>query len=370
MTSTSTGPEAGVAEQGEQPPPRRRLPFYGWLDERYRLQEVDEFIRHKQVPIHRQSYWYFFGGVALFFFAIQVITGALLLVYYRADVDTAYESIQHLMSHVQFGWLVRSIHVWSANLMVLAVFIHMFSVFYMKAYRKPRELTWVTGVILMLLSLGFGFSGYLLPWNEISLFATKVGTDMVGAVPLIGDFALRLLRGGDAVTGATLSRFFGIHVAILPGLFFLVILGHLLFIQRQGMADDRQGIKSMPFFPNFFLRELLLWLIVLDLLAILAVLFPGELGQKADLLAPAPAGIKPEWYFLFMFETLKFIPPHVGPFEGEVLGILLFGAIGLLWLLVPFFDRDDHWWGARWLRILVTVFLVYAVAMTVKGMMS
>jgi cytochrome b6 len=370
MTLSSTGaePRPGGNATGRSPSIPSRL--YGWLDERYRITDVVEFARHKSVPVHRGSIWYFFGGVALFLFVVQVVTGALLLIYYRADIDVAFESIQHIMSHVKFGWLVRSVHVWSANLMVLAVFIHMFSVFFMRAYRRPRELTWVTGVLLFVLSLGFGFSGYLLPWNEISLFATKVGTDIVGVVPVIGEFALRLLRGGDDVSGATLSRFFGLHVAILPAIFVLLLFAHLLFIQRQGMSKDRPGMTTMPFVPNFALREAVLWLAVINVLAILAVLYPGELGHKADLLAPAPAGIKPEWYFLFMFETLKFIPPHVGPIEGELLGVLGFGVVGLAWLLIPFIDRHDDWWGARWLRGTVVIFLIYAAVMTMKGMVS
>jgi cytochrome b6 len=373
MTSTSTGAEHATGDGGPAAAGRDGgllSRAHAWLDARYDLSAIESFARHKTVPVHRQSIWYYFGGVAVFFFVVQVLSGALLLVYYRADIDVAFESIQHLMSHVKFGWLVRSVHVWSANLMVLAVFVHMFSVFFMKTYRRPRELTWVSGVLLLVLVLGFGFSGYLLPWNEISLFATKVGTDMVGAVPMIGTFALKLLRGSEAVTGATLSRFFALHIAILPAIFTLILAGHLLFIQRQGMSQEHPGTRSMRFVPDFLLRELLLWLIVLDVLAVLAVTLPGELGHKADLLASAPAGIKPEWYFLAMFETLKLIPAHVGPLEGEVVGIVGFGLLGIAWGALPFYDRSDRWWGSRWLRVVVVLGLVYALAMTVKGILT
>ena len=192
---------------------------------------------------------------------------------------------------------------------------------------------------MFFLALGFGFSGYLLPWNELAFFATKVGTDIAGAVPLVGKPIMVFLRGGEDVTGATLSRFFGFHVAVLPGIFTVILGVHLLLVQRQGMSEPlghedegTAGRKTMPFFPNFLLRDLLLWLIVLNLLAILAVFFPWELGRKADLFASAPAGIKPEWYFLFMFQTLKYIPGKLWLVDGEVFGIMLFGFAGLLWL--------------------------------------
>jgi cytochrome b6 len=344
--------------------------WFRWLDERYKMRDIEEFARHKTVPVHRQSHWYFFGGIALFLFVVQVVSGALLLVYYRADAGGAFESVQFIMSRVQFGWLVRSIHVWSANIMVFAVVMHMFSVFFLGAFSKPRELTWLTGMVLLVLSLAFGFSGYLLPWNEISLFATKVGTDMVAAVPVAGTFLLRLLRGSDEVTGATLSRFFGLHIAILPGIFTIFLFLHLLFIQRQGMHEPEveNPRRPMPFFPDFFLREMLIWLIVINVLAVIAVVVPSELGVKADLLAPAPAGIKPEWYFLFMFETLKLIPAHVGPFEGEVLGILGFGILGLWWAFLPFLSRGEGL--GRGARLAGIVLLIYASLMTVKGMIT
>jgi len=141
--------------------------LFNWFDERYKIRGFIEFMSHKSVPQHRHSIWYYFGGVSLFLFIIQVVTGILLLLYYRVGEDSSYESVQFIVSKVKFGWLIRSIHSWSANLMILAVFIHMFSVYFTKAYRKPRELTWVTGFLLLILSLTFGFSGYLLPWNEL-----------------------------------------------------------------------------------------------------------------------------------------------------------------------------------------------------------
>ena len=349
--------------------------LYGWIDQRVQLGELVEFMGKKYVPIHRGSVWYYFGGVSLFLFIIQVVTGILLLLYYKGSDQLAFESIQFLMSKVRFGWLIRSVHSWSANLFILAAVIHMFSVYFERAYRPPREITWLTGMFMLFLGLGFGFSGYLLPWNELAFFATKVGTDIAGVLPLVGKPLLVFLRGGEDVTGATLSRFFGFHVAVLPGIFTVLLAIHLLMVQRQGMSvppglEEHEGGTQarMPFFPNFLLRDLLLWLIVLNVIAILAVFFPWELGRKADPFAAAPAGIRPEWYFLFMFQTLKYFPAHVAFVDGEVLGVLLFGAAGILWLLVPFWDRRSAR-GERSRRVtyLGIFVLLYMIVFTILG---
>ena len=353
------------------------LALYRWIDERVELRDLIEFMGKKYVPVHEHSVWYYFGGVSLFLFIIQVVTGILLLFYYKGSEELAFESIQFIMSKVEFGWLIRSIHSWAANLFILAAIIHMFSVYFTKAYRKPREITWLTGMAMLFLGMGFGFSGYLLPWNELAFFATKVGTDIAGVVPVIGKPIMILLRGGEDVTGATLSRMFGFHVAIFPGLFVVFLGIHLLLVQRQGMSEpigfenSPANQKTMPFFPNFLLRDLLLWLLVLNVIAVLAVLFPWELGVKADPFAPAPSGIKPEWYFMFMFQSLKYIPAQVLFVDGEVLGILLFGFAGLIWTLVPFWDRKSAAGQQNRLVNYVGLFVVlYMILFTILGWLA
>ena len=182
--------------------------------------------------------------------------------------------------------------------------------------------------------LGFGFTGFLLPWKQLSFFATKVGSSIAGSLPVIGHFAMRFMRGGDDVTGATLTRFFGFHVAVLPMLTTALLGLHLALIQRQGMPipegleEEARTHKPIRFVPNFMMREGVVWLAGLAALAALAAFFPWELGTKADAFASAPAGIRPEWYFMYMFQTLKDLPAKIGPIDGEMVGILGFGLGG------------------------------------------
>jgi cytochrome b6 len=325
-------------------------PLRAWLDERLALGEVMEALRHKTVPHHRYSVWYYFGGMTLFLFGIQVGTGALLLLYYRPSAAEAYESVQFIVTRVPFGWLVRSIHAWSANLMVASATAHLFSVLFLHAYRRPRELTWLSGVLLLLLTLAFGFTGYLLPWNEVSFFATRVGTDIAAAIPVIGRSIVRFMRGGDDVTGATLTRLFGFHVAVLPAAASALVALHLLLVQRHGMsvppsverqaADRPAAVRAMPFIPHFLLRDLFAWTIVLAALAGLSTIYPWELGTKADPFAPAPAGIRPEWYFLWAFETLKHVPSAVAGINGELIAVAVMAAGVIAALLLPFMAGD------------------------------
>lgn len=346
-----------------------------WLDERLSISTLSRTAQKKEVPLHRQSIWYYFGGMTLFLFVVQVVTGILLLLYYRPSAENAFESVQFIMTEVKFGWLIRSIHAWSANLMILTLFIHMFSVYFMRAYNRPRELTWVSGVVLLLISVGFGFSGYLLPWNEVSFFATKVGTDIAGVIPIAGKTMLRFLRGGEEVTGATLTRFFGFHVAVLPALATVFIGLHVLLVQLHGMhvpARYEKNYRRMKFFPNFIMRDLIGWILAIGVLAALAALFPWELGVKADAFAPAPAGIKPEWYFLFMFQTLKYIPAKIFMFDGEVIGVLFFTLAGVALLVIPFINRSPEQYPRR--RMIFNVFgliaLLYIAVMTVVGYLA
>ncbi len=347
-----------------------------FLHERLGLDVLQQLGSQKHVPLHACTPFYYLGGMALFLFIVQVVTGALLALYYKPAPDQAFESVQSIMTEIDFGWLIRSAHSWSANLLIGVLFLHALTTYMMRAYRRPRELTWVTGLLLLSLFMAFGFSGYLLPWNKLSFFATRVGTAIVGAVPVIGHQLLLLARSGENVTGDTLARFYALHVTILP-LVTLGLLGvHLFLVQKHGMSvPGREGathgpddVPSMPFVPHFLLRDMVGWYLALTLLAALAALFPWELGEKANPFGAAPEGIKPEWYFLFMFQTLKLLPAKIGPFEGEVLGILTFGLCGLVVLLIPFLDRGRR--SRAVLNVGATLAVLFFIVMTAWGWTS
>jgi len=336
----------------------RRGRIWEWFDHRIGLAGIERMARKKEVPVHKHSFWYYLGGMTLFLFIVQVGTGILLLFYYRASAAEAYESIQFIMTEVKFGWLIRSLHHWAANLMIFTLVIHMFSVLFLRAYRPPRELTWLTGA---------------------GLLGTRVGTQIVGVVPIVGEGLLRIARGGDDVTGATLTRFYALHAAVLPLLIVGLLAFHLFMVQKLGMSTppsiEKRGAtgRPLPFMPNFLLRDLVGWLGALAIIAALAAYFPAELGLKADPFASAPAGIKPEWYFMFMFQTLKYLPAHILGIEGEIIGIMGFGIAGLILVLVPFIDRRrdgeeahplfgylNYLWFAMIAFILIMTYLGYA----------
>lgn len=341
---------------------------FNWMDARLGLQDLLHLAQKKTVPVHRQTFWYYWGGLSLFFFLVQALTGVLLLLYYRPGPE-AYESVRQISFDTNFGWLIRSAHSWAANLMILAIFIHMFSVFFMKAYRQPREFGWWSGMGLLLLSMVFGFSGYLLPMNELAFFATKVGLEIPASFPLLGAKMASLVRGGLDVNEYTVQRFFALHVVILPALFLPLLGFHLWLVQKHGNAlppeeEDKPEAqrRTMPFFPNFFAKDLAMWLIALNILALLASLFPWELGPIADSLKPAPKGIHPEWYFMSSFQVLKIFGQWFPGASGEVIGITLFTLGLVLWILVPLYDtsrksgeraRNAAYFGMLALGILV-----------------
>lgn len=208
----------------------------GWVDERYQVSEPLTKILKKPVPTYALHWWYCLGGITAFLFVVQCVTGILLTFYYSPTPETAYSSIQFIETQVRFGAAVRAIHHWSANGMIVMCFAHMMRVFITGAYKRPREMTWISGVLLLVLTLAFGFTGYLLPWDQRAFWATTVGSEIAGSIPIIGQLALVFLRVGWDVSGSTLSRFYALHIIALP-LFTLAFMGaHFLMVRRQGIA--------------------------------------------------------------------------------------------------------------------------------------
>jgi len=209
--------------------------IYGELDQRLDVKEGLQKLLKKPVP-KRLNFLYCFGGMTFLLFVIQVVTGILLAIYYKPSAADAYTSVKFITNTVPLGWLIRQIHAWGANLMIITVLIHMGRVYFHGAFKNPRELNWMVGVVLLALTMGFGFTGYLLPWDQKSFWGTTIGTEVAGGVPLIGSYLLVLLRGSQNVTGDTLTRFYSVHVLILPWITALFLAVHFAMIKRQGVA--------------------------------------------------------------------------------------------------------------------------------------
>lgn len=209
--------------------------FSNWLEERIGWRPVWEAIFLRKMP--KVNWFYTLGSATLFVAVNQAITGILLTLYYVPTPDHAYDSVQYITTQVTAGWLIRGLHHWGASVMVVLVVLHMLRVIFYGAYKYPREITWMTGVALLLVVIGFGFTGYLLPWDQKSYWATTVGTRIAGVVPFIGDWILRIMRGGDDLSAVTLARFFGAHVWVLPATLMLLVGIHLYLVIRNGISE-------------------------------------------------------------------------------------------------------------------------------------
>ena len=208
---------------------------YGWFDERYQVSGILKDIASKPVHSYARWWWYCLGGITALLFVIQCVTGIMLAFYYKPTAAAAYASIQYIENEVYFGAAIRAIHHWSANGMIVMCIAHMLRVFIMGAYKAPREMNWVSGMLLLVLTLVFGFTGYLLPWDQRAFWASTVGTDIAGSVPAVGNLVLIFLRDGWGVTEATLGRFYGLHVLVVPLITVAFMLAHFLMVRRTGV---------------------------------------------------------------------------------------------------------------------------------------
>ena len=333
----------------------RRL--HTWLDVRIGIDELLKKELYDYLLPRNINSWYSLGSVLLVIFGLQVFTGILLLVNYVPDADKAFQSVTTIMNVVPFGWLIRLCHSVGSNLMVLVLFGHMLSVLFMGSYKSPRELNWLTGFILFNLVMAISLTGYLLPWSQLSFWATTVATNTFGVIPVIGDYLVEFLRGAKTVGPPTLSRFFVLHVIVIPlGIAALVGL-HLFFLERIGVSTPPFGLDDtrnqwrggsfryddhpdgIPFFPNYLLRDVKSILIYLAFLFAVVFYLPN-LFYPAEAFIPAnpfqtPAHIKPEWYFLPNYQTLRIFP-------SELLGLAIQAAAMTFLALLPFIDRGTE----------------------------
>ncbi len=277
------------------------------------------------------------GSLCVLLFALLAGTGIFLAMYYNPSPDKAYQSVDYIMKDVSMGSILRGLHHWGAGAMVLAVFIHLLSVFFSGSYKAPRELTWICGVFLFLVTLGLGFTGYLLPWDMKAYWATVVGTNMPGGMPVVGDFITRFIRGGDAVSGLTLTRFYAIHMLLLPALLVVFAAFHIYLVRVHGLAEKRVGERreQQPepyrFYPEHAFRSLSVFALVFVVLMGLSVFgsIPREeiAGTVVDSYLP-----RPEWYYMWIFQLLTYFS---GPWE-QVGSLTLFALGGILIFSVPY----------------------------------
>ena len=332
--------------------------LYDWFDARLKLQPLGHTLLDEPIP-GGPSWIYVFGSATLFLFCLQATTGMFLALYYVPSPDAAYDSVQFIQHEVQFGWFVRGLHHWGASAVMVAIGLHLLQVYLYGAYKRPRELMWMVGIVLLLLMVTFGFTGYLLPWDQNAYWATQVGTNMVASVPLVGDVLVRLLRGGEALGALTLSRFFALHTLFLPSLIVGGILLHLFLLRRVGPAGPWSGAeakqRSETFYPRQVYMDAVVMLGLFLVLALLAGTIEFPLADRAD---PSDHTFTPvpEWYFLFFYQFLKYISGPLEPFATWVLPILF--ILGLL--LLPFLDRNpERRPSSRPVALLAgTVFLV------------
>ena len=328
-----------------------------WIDTRVGVREIAARELTGYLLPRNINPWYSLGSVLMVAFGIQVVTGMLLLVYYIPDAEKAFKSVTYIMNDVPFGWLIRMCHAVGSNMMVLALILHMLSVLFMGSYKRPRELNWLTGFILLTLAQGISLTGYLLPWSQLSFWATTVATNSANAIPVIGPHLVEFLRGSKLVGPVTLGRFFALHVALIPVIMAAMVGAHLFFLKRTGVSTPPFGLKDttnrwregsyhhedhpggIPFFPNYAMEDLRSIFIYLACFLAVVFLDPYIFFPK-DAFIPAnpmvtPPHIKPEWYFLANYQVLKIFP-------NELIGLSVQGAAMTFLALLPFIDRGNE----------------------------
>jgi len=348
-----------------------------WLDARLQLgTSIRETMEHP-VPRKASSWFYVFGSAALAVFMLQIVTGIMLALIYVPSAGEAWSSLQTLNHNVSLGWYIRALHGWGSDFMIAIVLIHMVQVFLFGAYKYPRELTWVVGVFLLLVTLGMAFSGQVLRFDQDAYWGLGIGASIASRVPLIGPFIVNLLLGGPIIAGATLSRFFALHVFVIPGLLIAFVAVHLLMVLKLGINEwpmpgrvvrkatylkeyhELTKKDGVPFVPGAIWKDLFFSAFILFAIALFAYYF-GPFGPSGP---PDPTIIqtapRPDYFFLWIYAVLSYLPASM-----ETPALLIGPVVAILaLLLLPFLAGEgEKSWRRRPIAVLTVLLVAVALA--------
>jgi len=348
------------------PLPRR---LEEWINKRFPAKAIMDWCLNEEIP-GGASFFYTLGSLTLFLFMIQVLTGVWQMLYYTPTVDHAYESVNYLRSEIPFGWLIHGLHYWGANAFSVVIVLHVFRVFIWGAYKRPREMVWLSGVFLLLMAGGFMFTGPVLPWDKVGYWAGEVGLSMAANVPVLGTLMQYLLQGSGKFGQLALTRLYTLHIIVLPALAFLFIGIHLVAFRQFGSVGpwNEDGRKEQgAFWPDQIYKDIVVVSLMLFLLVGLTAFVPAPFNGAAD---PLDSSIvpKPEWNFLFLYEILKYFKGSLEPIG--IVGVPM--VIILLFTSLPFMDRSEERDPLKRPFVMVAgiLFTILILVFTLKGCYS
>lgn len=313
---------------------------------------------NEELPEGLKDFYFSLGGTPLFLFLLQVITGILLTLHYTPSASDAYQSVERITKSVPFGWWVRGLHKYGASAFIITVMIHAMRTFLTSAYREPRQFLWAAGVILLFLSLGMGFTGYALVSDQLSYWATKVGTQIAERIPVFGSVVANFIRGGEEISEGTIPRLFTLHIFIMPALIALFAGIHILLVRHYGVSIKSE--RTYPLIPEHIYMEAIIVIPIITALSLFSVIFPPSLGKIADP-SITPSHIKPEWYFYPVYLLLRLLPLYPAIL---FLFIFVLGLIFLPWIEGYFEKRIPAF--SLIIKVLgVVVFLYYCAGLII-----
>ena len=334
-----------------------------WLHDRLPIEPgALRELTNEPVPYHLKRWWFALGGTPAYLFVVQIVTGVLLAFYYQPHPSTAYESVRYITEEAAFGWYLRSVHKWAATLMIAAVVLHQTRVYFTGAYRKPREVNWMVGMLLLICTLMLGFTGYSLVFEQLSYWGATVSANIADTIPVAGGFLKQMLLAGEAYNERTLARFFVLHAAVLPGFLVALIAVHVALVRLQGVTELRfrdeppDENRKFPFIPDHLYTELIIGLVLMVVLSALATLAPATMGPLADP-QTTPEEIKPEWFFYVTFRWLKLM--------GGTAAVLSLGLVVFVMFAWPFIDA---WFRRRSRLSEASVWIGIAATLLIIGM--